>query len=184
MLARSRLPLYVMPLFVPLVLMLSRPLSRWKGLEGGRLQAVAVLTAVALLAGKGALAHYHSDRDSRSVAAAVRQRIDPKAFDGIVFLDTRPSYGLNVYLGRPVKSVPFVRDADASTPLAVTDDLCSELARSRRTLFAMKPSKVPVFRERAARCGGSEPTEIGRFNADGNKLALFMAHGPAAAGGA
>jgi 4-amino-4-deoxy-L-arabinose transferase-like glycosyltransferase len=184
MLARSRLPLYVMPLFVPLVLMFSRPLSRWRWLEGGRLTLVAVATAVVLLGGKAALAFYHSDRDSRSLAAAVRKLIDSKDFDGITFLEMRPFHGLNVYLGHPVKSVPFVADADTPSDVEKAEDLCSELARDRRTLFAMKWNKVQRFRDEAARCGGPEPTEIGHFNADGNKLALFMAHSPAGAAGA
>jgi 4-amino-4-deoxy-L-arabinose transferase len=142
MLARSRLPLYVLPLFVPLALMISRPLSRWRRLEGNRLKTVALVTAIALLASKGAVAHLHSDRDSRPMAVAVHQLIDSQDFDGITFLGMPPFHGLNVYLGRPVKSVPFVAGADTLADVEKAEDLCSELVRDRRTLFAMKLNKA------------------------------------------
>jgi len=127
------------------------------------------------------LAHLHSDRDSRSMAVAVHKLIDSKEFDGITFLERRPFYGLTVCLRRPVKSVPFVADADTPSTVEKREDLCSELARDRRTLFAMKRNQVPRFRDEVARCGGPEPTEIGHFSADGNRVALFMAPRSAAA---
>jgi len=127
------------------------------------------------------LAHLHSDRDSRSTAVAVHKLIDGRDFDGIAFLEARPFYALTVCLRRPVKSVPFVADADTPSTGERRGDLCAELARDRRTLFAMQRNEVPRFRDEVATCGGPEPTETGHFNADGNRGALFMAPGPAAA---
>ncbi len=43
-LARSRLQLYVLPLFVPLALVMARPLARWRGLDGRRAFVVIGLT--------------------------------------------------------------------------------------------------------------------------------------------
>jgi 4-amino-4-deoxy-L-arabinose transferase len=173
MLARSRLPLYVLPLFVPLALMLSRPLASWAWLNDGRLRMLAAATAVGLVALKGYVAHFHTDRDSRAMAVAIRQNIDPQHFDGITFVDMRPFYGLNVYLGRPVKGVPIEPARGKSSAFAPGEDLCSELPRNRRTLFAVKQNRADRFRAGVARCGSAAPSEAGHFEADGNKIALF-----------
>ncbi len=173
MLARSRLPLYVLPLFVPLALMLSRPLANWPWLTSRRLYAILGVAALALVAIKGYVAHVHTDRDSRTMASAVRRTIDPQAIDGITFVDMRPFYGLTVYLGRPVKGVPIETGSRKSTAFAAGEDLCSELARDRRALFALKQSRRDRFREGVVDCGGAEPVEIGHFDADGNKIVLF-----------
>jgi len=174
MLARSRLPLYIMPLFVPLSLIIARPLANWPWLSGARLKAVAGATAIALLAGKGTLAHWHSDRDSRTMAAEVARVIDPQDFDGITFVDMRPFYGLNIYLGRPAKAVPLASGTAKLSAFAAGEDLCSELARGRRTLYALKENRVDRFRDGVLRCGSANPVEVGHFNADGNRIALFV----------
>jgi 4-amino-4-deoxy-L-arabinose transferase len=173
MLARSRLPLYVLPLFVPLALMLSRPLANWRWLTMPRLYAILAASTLVLLTLKGYAAHVHTDRDSRAMAAAVRRIIDPQGIDGISFVDMRPFYGLNVYLGRPVKGVPIETGSRKSAAFAAGEDLCSELAKDRRTLFALKQNRRDRFREGVAGCGGAEPVEVGQFDADGNKIVLF-----------
>jgi 4-amino-4-deoxy-L-arabinose transferase len=173
MLARSRLPPYVLPLFVPLALMFSRPLARWPWLTDARLRKVVAFTAIALVASKGALAHWHSDRDSRSMAAEIARAVDPKDFDGITFVNMRPFYGLDVYLGRPVKAVPIPDRPARSSAFAAGEDLCSELARARRTLFVTKARRVVEFEAGVARCGGPALTAIDQFKADGNWVALY-----------
>jgi 4-amino-4-deoxy-L-arabinose transferase-like glycosyltransferase len=175
MLARSRLPPYVLPLFVPLALVFSRPLARWPWLTDARLRKVVAVTAIALIASKAFLAHWHSDRDSRSMAREIARAVDPKDFDGITFVNMRPFYGLNVYLGRPVKAVPLARGSASSSAITTGEDLCSELARDRRTLFAVKARKSAAFEAGAARCGGKAPAAIDQFKADGNRVALYAA---------
>lgn len=173
MLARSRLQLYVLALFVPLALACSRPLAHWSWLTGSRLIKVASVTALSLIAAKAGLAHWHTDRDSRSMAAEIGRIIDPRHFDGITFVDMRPFYGLNLYLGRPVKAVPIVDGSAKSSAFATGEDLCSELARDRRTLFAVKAGKAAKFAAGAAHCGGPAPVAVGQFKADGNRIALY-----------
>jgi 4-amino-4-deoxy-L-arabinose transferase-like glycosyltransferase len=176
MLARSRLPLYVLSLFVPLALMTARPLARWPWLTAARLRNVAVLAAIALLACKGVLAHWHSERDSRAAARQIVRMIDPQEFDGITFVDMRPFYGLNVYLGRPVKAVPMTTESvspASASAFAAGEDLCSELARDRRALLAVKSGRVEELGPAVVRCGRAPPREVGRFRADGNTIVLF-----------
>ena len=77
------------------------------------------------------MAHWHSDRDARSMAAAVRDAVDPRQFDGITFVEMRPFYGLNLYLGRPVEGgARSWRTAVPVSAYAKGEDLCSELARA------------------------------------------------------
>jgi 4-amino-4-deoxy-L-arabinose transferase len=179
--ARSRLPLYIMPLFVPLTLMFTRALVRWPWLTAARCKTIAAVTAVVLLGCKVGLANWHSDRDSRSMAAAVSGYVKSTDFDGFTFLDMHPFYGLNVYLGLPVKAVPFVADSGSRAAYAKGEDLCSELARPRRTLYAMKQNKVERFLAGVTKCGGATPREVGHFNADGNEIALYAVPRAAAA---
>lgn len=180
MAARSRLPLYIMPLFVPLAIACARALARWSWLTPQRLRNIAVVTAVALLGCKAGLAHWHSDRDSRSMARAVARVVQPADYDGYTFLEMRPFYGLNLYLGKPVKAVPFVANTGSLSAYAKGEDLCSELGRERRTIYAMKQNKVARFLAGVTQCGGGAPREIGHFNADGNKIALYVVpHGAA-----
>ena len=173
MLARSRLPPYLLPLFVPMALMFSRPLARWPWLTDARLGKVVAVTAIALIASKAFLAHWHTDRDSRSMAVEIARIIDPKDFDGIAFVDMRPFYGLNVYLGRPVKAVPMAHGSARSSAFAAGEDLCSELARDRRTLFAIKAKRAVAFAASVARCGRPALLEIDQLKADGNWVALY-----------
>jgi 4-amino-4-deoxy-L-arabinose transferase len=178
MLARSRLPLYVLPLFAPLALMFSRPLAGASRFDDRRLRTLTVATAVALVALKGYVAHFHTDRDSRAMAVAIRQSVDPRDIDGITFVDMRPFYGLNVYLGRPVKGVPLEVGTGKWSAFAPGEDLCSELKRDRRTLFALKRNRADRFRAGVERCGGPPPAAAGQFDADGNRIALFVVPRP------
>ncbi|HSQ70164.1 MAG TPA: glycosyltransferase family 39 protein, partial [Steroidobacteraceae bacterium] len=102
-LARSRLQLYVLPLFAPLALMTARALAGWDWLTMRRLASTAAVTALLLLGAKGALAYWKSDRDARAMAVEIHQLIDPHDVDEIAFVGMRPFYGLNLYLDTPVE---------------------------------------------------------------------------------
>ena len=68
-LARSRLHLYILPLFVPLALMMARAVASWPGLAGRRMAVTLVLTTLTFVALKGALAYWPTNRDARDIAA-------------------------------------------------------------------------------------------------------------------
>ncbi len=84
-LAQSRLQLYVLPLFVPLSLILARPLADWSWLEGRRLVVVAAVTAIALVVAEGRRGprevgprfprHGARDRDGHRSAQRRRHRV-------------------------------------------------------------------------------------------------------------
>ena len=172
-LAQSRLQLYVLPLFVPLALILARPISGWTWLTPRRLGTVAALTAVALIGLKGYAGHVHTDRDSRSMARAIEKIVDLRSVDGIVFVGMRPFYGLNVYLDTKVEGVQIGEHRYDYSKFVAEENLCSELASRERNVYALKQGKAGGFVDAVARCEGMTVVEIGHFDADDNQIALF-----------
>jgi hypothetical protein len=174
-LARSRLQLYVMPLFVPLSLMLARPLAKWDWLAPRRLATIAGLTAVGLLALKGIAGHVHASRDARDMAAAIRGIVDPGSIDEIVFVGMRPFYGIYVYLDVPVEGVQLGAGTsrDPYAKFVAEEDLCSELKNRERTVYAMKQNRADRFESAVQECKSTQARPIGHFEADGNRIALF-----------
>jgi hypothetical protein len=174
-LARSRLQLYVMPLFVPLSLMLARPLAKWDWLDTRRLAAIAGLTAIGLLTLKGIAGHVHVSRDARDMSTAIRGLVDLRSIDEIVFVGMRPFYGIYVYLDVPVEGVQIGSDAsrDPYAKFVAEEDLCSELAERETAIYAMKESRTDRFESAVRQCDGALVRPIGHFAADGNQIALF-----------
>lgn len=177
-LARSRLQLYILPLFVPLALMASRPLATWAWLTPRRLTWVAATTAVVLVALKGTLAHWPSDRDSRQMADAIQQVLDTHGIDEIAFVGMRPFYGVTLYLDVRVEAVHFEgRGVDYSKFLS-EDSLCDELSARHASVFALKTSRADRFLTAVSRCSALQPVLIGSFHADGNDIGLYTVRAP------
>ena len=173
-LARSRLQLYVLPLFVPLALVMARPLANWHVLEGRRGAMVVALTAVALDALKGVLAYWPSNRDSRALALQLRQQLASQVVDEIIFVGMRPFYGLNVYLPQRIDGLEIdTRRFDYSTHVA-RQELCGEIARRERTAYLLKERNAPGF-EAALNSCGFRTSRLGTVHADDNDLALLAA---------
>ncbi len=94
--ARSRMPLYLLPLFVPLALIVAlqwqsekRPLPRWQWL----LAWVALLLALKL-----ALAWWPTHKDAGAWADAIRER-SRVPVEEVVFVEDMARYGLHLHLG-------------------------------------------------------------------------------------
>jgi len=173
-LARSRLQLYVLPLFVPLALIMARPLARWRGLEGRRALVVIGLTAAALLGLKATLAYWPSNRDSRALASQLRQRLASHPADEIIFVGMRPFYGLNVYLPQRIDGLEVdARRFDYSTHVTA-QELCAEIARRPRTVYLLKDKHAPGFEQSLTACG-LQPARLGSVHADDNDLVLVTA---------
>ena len=99
-LAKSRLPLYLLPLFAPIALLIARhrresgkALPHWPWLAGW---------ALLLLGLKLAAAGLPSEKDASAWAREVAQRNDASTRK-IVFVDDSPRYGLHLHLGRGVQ---------------------------------------------------------------------------------
>jgi 4-amino-4-deoxy-L-arabinose transferase len=172
-LARSRLQLYVLPLFVPMALLLARPLATWGWLDRGRTGRIAGTTAVALLAAKATLAYYPADRDARAMAKAIRQIADLRDVEKIAFVDMKPFYGLRVYLDRAVEGVLITEPGPEYSEFLPEETRCEELAQRERTVFVAKRSGSGPFLAAVAGCSGLATVEVGGFSADDNDLVVF-----------
>jgi 4-amino-4-deoxy-L-arabinose transferase-like glycosyltransferase len=177
--ARSRLQLYVLPLFVPLAVMSARPLARWAWLDGRRLATIAGLTAVVSLGIKGTLAYVPSDRDSRRTAAAIAEVLDTEGIEEIAFVGMRPFYGLDLYLDVRIEAVHFERDGVDYSQFLAGDTLCSELGTREKNVFAVKRSRSARFLAAVGRCSELTPVEVARFQADDNEIVLYTVRPPA-----
>ena len=104
LLARSRLPLYLLPLAAPLVLLLGWPLARrFPAITPGQRRGLAGW-AVLLLAVRLVMAHLAVPQDSRRLARELRPLL-PATVSRLVFVNANPYYGLRFYLDVPVEPV-------------------------------------------------------------------------------
>ncbi len=97
-LARSRLPLYVLPLFVPLAIAAAAasaqpPRRRW-----------LVLVIGVVLGLRIAALFFHTHKDADQWASEIRRRVDFPVAE-VVFVDDMARYGLHLHLGAEVEKV-------------------------------------------------------------------------------
>lgn len=117
----SRLPLYVLPLFVPLSLavgkwLATQPLRRWVTL--------AALTAVSLVGLRAAASRWETERDARVLARALAAA-GATAPREVLFVNARPVWGLALYL--PGTEVEEVAVGPGRHPDPTAEPLVTEL---------------------------------------------------------
>ncbi len=158
-LSRSRLPFYVLPLFVPLSLLTAQTLPNWvmcrRRAAGGALAAVVV----ALLAGRWYGSVIDHKADARALAAAIQRQVQG-GVDELVFVDNEPLYGLSFYFHAPVEHVCLHEDCD-QPGLAQDEKLAAELKHDQgRQLFLARAELAPeVLRQ--ARAQGRSARNLG-----------------------
>jgi len=120
MLARSRLPLYVLPLFMPLALLAARQLAplAWQPWWKPALLGVWCLGLVALRT-----VSFDAKADDRELARGIAAHFI-HAPDEIAFVDEPPRFGLRFYLGSEIERLELPGEA----PAAQTQAFDSELA--------------------------------------------------------
>ena len=172
-LARSRLQLYVLPLFVPLALVTGRALADWAWLDRRRLALTAGATACLLLALKGALAWLPVDRDARRMAQQIAHVVDLHDIDEIAFLDMRAFFGLGLYLDLRVESVRLGgRQRPLSRLLPTEDHLCDELDEQEVNIYAIKRERLTRLAGSLTTCGPYAVRELAIFQGDGHEIVL------------
>jgi hypothetical protein len=150
MLARSRLPLYVLPLFAPLSLAIAGMIPA--SFAQNRLRAgfwIAALVVVLLtLRGYASVMPYK--KDSRALAEAISERASGP-YRELVFVDQPPRYGLSLYLDAEIEHV-CMRDSCEAPGLTQDERLDAELVdREGPVLYLMRPGVAPEFLETLGR---------------------------------
>ena len=142
-LARSRLPFYVLPLFVPLSLLMARSLENvaWTRM-GTVLVSILVLLLLTLKAG---VAFYSDAKDTREFANGL-VRLVPERIQEVIFVEDMTRYGLHLYTGAEIEKVSFkpwpkrISDADFDNTLEV-----ALREKTSRRVFIMKRSNQRYF---------------------------------------
>jgi len=172
-LARSRLHLYVLPLFVPLALVMARSIATSPRATDRRLAGVAVGCALALIGLKGVLGYWPHDRDARAFAAQLERLVDPHSIEEVVFVGMRPFYGLNIYVDRRIEGIDIDHTRLRYSRFVAREDICGELAEGERSVYGMKDTHVAVFIAEARRCGGT-PRYLGKAYADSLDIEFYL----------
>ena len=127
----SRLPLYLLPLFVPLALLASRGLEVASFTWSRRWQLGLSVWGVLLVCSRLVTAAIPTDRDVAVLARAVKA-CDTNPYTEIAFYVSNPVYGLNFYLNAEVESV-------------ITDKLTDEFKEDETILWILRPDLADKF---------------------------------------
>lgn len=181
--ARSRLPLYILPLFLPIAILVS---MQWDAEGRGQPRSLAwAAWVVAMLALRVGSAHWPTHKDAAPWAAAIESRARAPVTQ-ILFVDDMTRYGLNVYLGADIKKVSTasVEDAhfnpeyDAPLPRALRQQVAG-------ALWITKQSQWPEV-ARLTRSEGYIPRPLGLpfegrvfFDVEGPRATTRPSHPPA-----
>ena len=150
--SRSRMPLYLLPLFPALALLVAMQRQReGRGLPDWR--AIAAWAALLLvLAAATALWKTHKDADAW--AQAIRERV-PGTIDKVRFVEDMARYGLHVELGTQVEKLSLLPDPNAARFNPENDaDVAHVLAKADpNALWVTKQGNWPKVQARFAALG-------------------------------
>jgi 4-amino-4-deoxy-L-arabinose transferase-like glycosyltransferase len=168
-LARSRLPTYVLPSFLPLSLLLARGLASlpWNA------RGVAWLGAwlLALLGFKYYLAAvYPTDKDGRQFAARLVPML-PGHPEHLMFVDDMARNGLNLYFDSDIRRLSFEPEPKAISDSSYDATVAQALARPERgRVFVMKREGEARFLAAVAQAG-KQPLLLGTLPESHARLA-------------
>lgn len=167
-LARSRLPLYVLPLVAPLSLLVARALSDWRP---GRGWAIAIGSwALLLVAFKGALAlaipgnselALGMRRNNAAIVSSQLRPLLPGPPQEVVFVEDKTRYGLNLYLDADIARVGFKPEAKMISDARFDMSLAQSFAQKHggRVYLVPRPHREHFLS--AAAEAGVAPIELG-----------------------
>jgi len=149
-LSRSRLPLYVLPLFPPLALLVARGLARWR--PSPLALTLLACWAIGLVGLRIAIAHFPTDNDSRRLAEAILARQAPPPGE-VLFVDAPPHWALTLYLQCEVERLQL--EGGAAGAAGGEESLASELAAAatRQPLIVARPDHLAAIEAELARLG-------------------------------
>jgi 4-amino-4-deoxy-L-arabinose transferase len=100
---RSKLPLYVLPLFVPAAVMAAREIERLN-ISLYKIRYQIILWCILIVLSRVVVASLPFNQDSSRFAHEIKQRY-PYSVEEIIFINTVPAFGLQFYTGSDIKGV-------------------------------------------------------------------------------
>lgn len=164
-LARSRLPQYLLPLGVPVALAVGRAtvehLPVWRPRLVPKLLLVGwigVLLGLKLFA-----ARIEHPKDDRAIAARLTQDFDAAHVDELVFVESPPYYGLRLYLRREIDIARLPALPHHARAAERASELCAELRPGERQMFLVPPALRGDFRRAVQACSERHAIAQGRM---------------------
>jgi 4-amino-4-deoxy-L-arabinose transferase len=149
MLAKSRLPLYLLPLFQPLAFAVARCLRGWRPPRA--LPFLLATWFALLLALRFGAALLDRPEDDRALAAEARA-LGLASIDEIAFVDSAPRYGLSFYLGAEVERIglpgaPLPPQSESLRSELADDEGCRLLLVESGRATALRATLPGAWRE-------------------------------------
>ncbi len=143
-LSRSRMPLYLLPLFTPLALLLALKLRH---LNFNRLGWTGLLLLIFLLLGfRYAISHYNHHKDPDIFAEKI-MAFTKEAPREIIFVEDMARYGLHLYLDAQINKVSFEpqtkRISDSAFDMSLTQALAQ---KPGKRIFILKRENEARFK--------------------------------------
>jgi hypothetical protein len=173
--SRSRLPFYLLPLFLPLALLIA---GQWRSESRPwpRLRWIA-LWVVLILAGRLVVAQWPTSSDASAWAQTLRERA-PAPITEVVFVEDFARYGIHLYLGAEVEKLSLESDERTGFTSEYDESVASELrANEAGAVWITHRNKWPRVHEELVRAG-FEVQVLGEPYRD---RMIFRVHGPASA---
>lgn len=149
--SRSRLPLYLLPLFLPLALLIAgqwrdeaRPIPRLRWI---------LIWVVLILAGRVFVAQWPTNSDAASWAETVRARAQGPITE-VVFVEDFARYGMHLYLDAEVEKLSLESGERTGFTSEYDDSVASELRSNEvGAVWITHRNKWPRVREELVRAG-------------------------------
>jgi 4-amino-4-deoxy-L-arabinose transferase-like glycosyltransferase len=162
--ARSRLPLYLLPVFVPLALAVAQQAPA--GDHGWPRRALLLAWFVLLLVLRIGVAWYPSSQDASAWAQAIRERV-PGVLHEVVFVEDMPRYGLHLYLGTEVETLSIDNLREPAFNPEYDESLATELAEGAHetgVLYVTRSKHWPAVARRVLAQGYRATRRGGEFH--------------------
>jgi 4-amino-4-deoxy-L-arabinose transferase-like glycosyltransferase len=146
MLSQSRLPLYLLPLFVPIALLLART---FKGVTFSKQHFIWLsIWLFMLLALKGIAGYVSYKDDAREFAHKLQQILPTKPHD-LIFINSKAAYGLNFYLDVNIEKIS-IKNFTTAQPISdaeFDEDMRTEILELEEDRYFLVPKKqVTAFK--------------------------------------
>lgn len=142
--ARSRLPLYVLPIFVPVAIAIATSrrargagLPRWRWL---------LLWSALLLGSRLAAAHFPTHKDASAWAEAILARVQDPVTE-VIFVEDMARYGLRLHLGAEIEKVSRTLEPQPRFNPQYDESLLREVEEADHETGLVYVAKQPLWPE-------------------------------------
>jgi 4-amino-4-deoxy-L-arabinose transferase-like glycosyltransferase len=157
-LARSRLPLYLLPLFIPVAILIARQRQSERRTPPPLRWIIATVASLTVL--RVAMIFWPTPENAEAWAAEIRKRSTGPVTD-VVFINDEARYGLKLYLAAEVERVSIAAVTEAGFNRPFDESLAQELAEAEPgVVFVVQEKDWPAM-ERSIGALGYRPVRLG-----------------------